>query len=161
MRVANEQTVENGDESGAGIRFGPLPEMLGYQIRQAQTAVFRDFATTMSDLEITPGEFSLLTLIDVNPGASQTQLTAVYKVDKSTLSLRISGLVKRGLVRRSRSKTDRRYYALWLAASGRRLLAKVRTQVDRQERAMDAALAPGEREILLGMLRRIARVFES
>ncbi|MCL4746810.1 MAG: MarR family winged helix-turn-helix transcriptional regulator [Burkholderiaceae bacterium] len=161
MSVASVNDTEVGEAAHTGILFGPLPGMLGYQIRQAQTAVFRDFATSVSGLEISPGEFSLLTLIDVNPGASQTQLTAVYKVDKSTLSLRISGLVKRGLVRRSRSKTDRRYYALWLAAPGRRLLGKVRQQVDRQERAMAAALGPDEREAMLGMLERIVRVFES
>lgn len=142
-----------------GVDFGPLPQMLGYQIRQAQTAVFRDFAAIMSELETSPGEFGLLTLIGNNPGISQVRLAAIYRLDKSTLSLTVSGLVKRGLVRRTRSKVDQRYYGLWLSNSGRATLRKVRERVDAQERAMDAVLRPGEREHLLDMLQRIAGAF--
>lgn len=158
--MTDKQADSSDEPAGAQVRFGPLPDMLGYQIRQAQTAVFRDFAMTVAGLDISPGEFSLLTLIDANPGASQTRLASVYRVDKSTLSLRIAGLVKRGLVRRSRSRTDQRLYALWLADPGRRLLAKVRKHVDRQEQAMADTLGPGERELLLDMLQRIARAFD-
>lgn len=160
MRAVDSQPRKTDNATAAEVEFGPLPGMIGYQIRQAQTAVFRDFAVEMADLEISPGEFSLLTLIDANPGANQTRLTSVYKVDKSTMSLRISGLVNRGLVRRSRSKADQRYYALWLAEPGRRLLGKVRRKVERQEQAMDAVLQPGERAQLLDMLKRIARAFD-
>lgn len=144
----------------AQLDLGSLPGLLGYQIRQAQTALFRDFVTITERLKVSPGEFSLLTLIDVNPGVSQIRLTLMYQVDKSTLSLSISGLAKRGLVRRTRAENDGRYYALWLTESGRRLLRKAKARVDVQERMMDAALRPGEREHLLDMLGRIARAFD-
>jgi DNA-binding MarR family transcriptional regulator len=139
------------------LSFGPLPDLLGYQIRQAQSAIFRDFANTMADLNVTPGEFSLLTLLDANPGTSQVRLAAAYKLDKSTLSLAISRLVRRGLVRRSRSQQDQRIYSLWLAEPGRALLHKLRERVDGQENAMNSVLLPGERERLLDMLQRIVR----
>ncbi len=158
--MTDKQADSSDKPAAREVRFGALPDMLGYQIRQAQTAVFRDFAVTMADLDVSPGEFSLLTLIDANPGASQTRLASVYRVDKSTLSLRIAGLVKRGLVRRSRSRIDQRYYALWLAEPGRRLLAKVRKHVDRQEQTMAGTLGPGERELLLDMLKRISHAFD-
>ncbi len=153
------------DDLKDGIRgrdpeFGPLPQLLGYQIRQAQTALFKDFSNITNSLKITPGEFSLLTLIDTNPGVSQTSLTSLYKVDKSTLSLSLGSLAKRSLVRRVRAPLDNRYYALWLTEAGRRLLRKVRARVDAQERTMDAVLRPGERAHLLDMLSRIAGAFD-
>src|SRR3990167_7872461 len=88
-------------ENTQTINFGPLPHYLGYQIRQAQAAVFRDLMTSIADLKVTPGEFGLLTMLDVNPGISQVELAAVYNLDKSTLSLAVGRLVKRGLVDRT------------------------------------------------------------
>ena len=84
------------------VDFGHLPNYLGYQIRQAQTAIFRDFAGLMKDVGVTPGEFSLLTLLDANPGINQITLTRVYQLDKSTLSYAINGLKQRRLVKRVR-----------------------------------------------------------
>ena len=139
------------------INFGPLPHYLGYQIRQAQAAVFRDLMTSIADLEVTPGEFGLLTMLDVNPGISQVDLAAVYKLDKSTLSLAVGRLVKRGLVRRTRSREDERYYALWLLRPGRLLLQRMRERVEAQELTMDTVLHRGERRHLLDMLQRISR----
>ncbi len=144
-------------ENDQTITFGPLPDYLGYQIRQAQTAVFRDLMASISDLGVTPGEFGLLTLLDENPGISQIDLAAVYQLDKSTLSLAVARLVKRGLVRRTRGRDDRRYYSLWLLAPGRLVLRRLRARVETQERAMDSALWRGERKHLLDMLRRISR----
>lgn len=146
--------------NGQPIRFGPLPTYLGYQIRQAQTAIFRDFAASTASLKVTPGEFSLLTLLDANPGISQVELARVYKLDKSTLSLAVSRLIKRRLVRRTRSREDERYYALWLLRPGRLLLERVCARAEAQERAMDAMLRRGEREQMLDMLRRISSVFD-
>ena len=150
----------NSAERTQTINFGPLPHYLGYQIRQAQTAVFRDLMTSIADLEVTPGEFSLLTVLDVNPGISQVELAAVYKLDKSTLSLAVGRLVKRGLVRRTRSRDDERYYALWLLRPGRLLLQRMRERVEAQERTMDTVLHRGERRHLLDMLQRISRALD-
>lgn len=160
MTHASGAAVSVNAEDKDRFDFGPLPSMLGYQIRQAQTAVFRDFAQIMAEMGVTPGEFSLLTLIETNPGTSQVRLASVYRLDKSTLSLTINGLIKRGLVRRTRSTVDKRFYALHLPESGRLVLQRVRERVDAQERAMDAVLHPGEREQLLDALQRISRAFD-
>ncbi len=151
-----KRRLSNTDKVRA-ISFGPLLDYLGYQIRQAQAAVFRDLMASISDLGVTPGEYGLLTLLDENPGISQIDLAAVYKLDKSTLSLAVARLLKRGLVQRTRGHDDKRYYALWLLAPGRTVLRRVRARVEAQERAMDAVLRRGERKHLLDMLRRISR----
>jgi DNA-binding MarR family transcriptional regulator len=141
------------------IVLGPLPGYLGYQIRQAQSAIFRDFPIITADLDITPGEFGLLTLLDANPGVSQVGLAQVYGLDKSTLSLALNALVKRGLIRRAKSEVDLRYHTLRLLPTGRALLKRVRERVEAQERIMDSVLKPGERAKLLDMLQRITRAF--
>jgi DNA-binding MarR family transcriptional regulator len=147
-------------EKNQTINFGPLPHYLGYQIRQAQAAVFRGLMASIADLKVTPGEYGLLTMLDVNPGISQVNLAAVYKLDKSTLSLAVGRLVKRGLVHRTRSREDERYYALRLLPPGRLLLQRVRERAEAQERTMDAVLHRGERRHLLDMLQRISRALD-
>jgi DNA-binding MarR family transcriptional regulator len=146
-------------ERNGSVQFGPLPTYLGYQIRQAQTAIFRDLTASTAALKVTPGEYGLLSLLDANPGISQVALAQVYGLDKSTLSLAVSRLGKRGLVRRTRSRKDGRYYALWLTRSGSALLARFRAEAEAQEDAMDAVLREGERAQMLDMLMRITRAF--
>ena len=159
-RPANRKRRLESAEKTQAFNFGPLPHYLGYQIRQAQAAVFRDLMTSIADLKVTPGEFGLLTMLDGNPGISQVDLAAVYKLDKSTLSLAVGRLVKRGLVRRTRNREDERYYALWLLQPGRLLLQRVRERVEAQERTMDAVLHRGERRHLLDTLQRISQALD-
>lgn len=150
----------NGRDEERVIDFGPLPGYLGYQIRQAQAVLFRDFAALAADLKVTPGEFGLLTIIDANPGICQIDLASVYKLDKSTLSLAVSRLVRRGLIRRTRSRKDERFYALFLQRAGQAQLQRVRARVDEQERTMAAVLRPGQRELMLDLLQRISRALD-
>ncbi len=144
----------------AEVDFGRLPGYIGYQVRQAQSAVFRDLSRTLRETGVTPGEFSLLTLLRANPGINSITLTRIYQLDKATLSLSIKGLAARGLISSTRHVNDRRYYALELTPAGRALLQGVTRFIERQERAMDAVLRPGERERLLDLLQRISRAFD-
>jgi DNA-binding MarR family transcriptional regulator len=143
-----------------GPSFGPLLGYLGYQIRQAQAAIFRDLTAATADLDLTPGEFGLLAMIDANPGISQIDLAAIHKLDKSTLSLAVTRLAKRGLIRRARSPDDDRANRLFLRKQGVSLLRGMRERIEVQERTMDAVLRPGERELILDALKRISHAFE-
>ncbi len=143
-----------------GIDFGKLPGYIGYQLRQAQSAMFRDISLAIKDTGVTPGEFSLLTMLSANPGINSSAITRIYQIDKATLSLSIKGLAKRGLIASVRGAEDRRYYALELTRTGRARLRAVTRRIERQERTMDAVLKSGERELLLDLLRRISCAFD-
>src|SRR3989338_4479632 len=141
------------------LNFGRLTGYIGYNVRLAQSAIFRDLSRSLRGLGVTPGEFSLLTVLEANPRVNSVTLSRVYGLDKTTLSLSLKRLTQRGLIQTTRSDDDRRYYALHLTAEGRRLLRKVTGQIEKQERTMDAVLRPGERERLLRLLGRIAGAF--
>ena len=159
-RTLGEAGKNNGPgQELAEVDFGKLPGYIGYQVRQAQSAVFRDLSRTLRNTGVTPGEFSLLTMLRTNPGINSITLTRIYLLDKATLSLSIKGLMERGLISSTRHANDRRYYALELTSAGRTLLQGVTRRIERQERTMDAVLRPGERERLLDLLQRISRAF--
>tara|TARA_B100000315_G_scaffold251951_1_gene287714 strand:+ start:1979 stop:2464 length:486 start_codon:yes stop_codon:yes gene_type:complete len=156
-KTLDQLPVRSADDA---LDYGKLPSYLGYQARQAQAAVWRDFPRLMEGIGVTPGEFGLLTLIAANPGINQISLARVYKLDKSTLSYATNRLVKSRLIKRRRDDSDRRHYTLWLTSTGETKLAAATARVEEQEHIMDRMLAPGEREQLLALLKKISHAFE-
>ena len=139
----------------ASIDYGLLPELLGYQIRQAQIAVFQDFTATLADESLTPTLFGTLVLVDANPGIKQSDLARAIQLDRSTVVTVIDTLEKRGLVARHRAPQDRRSNALRLTEAGAALLAAVRPRVVDHEARLVAELDDDERRVLASALRKV------
>jgi DNA-binding MarR family transcriptional regulator len=137
------------------IDRGVLTGLIGFHLRLAQIAVFRDFAATTGELDITPGLFAVLVLIESNPALKQTELAKAVGLDRSSIVAVIDNLERRGLVLRSAVATDRRSNALRLTAAGARLLRKLKRLVAAHESRLAANLAAGERVALVAMLDRI------
>jgi DNA-binding MarR family transcriptional regulator len=137
------------------IDRGSLPGLLGFQLRLAQIAVFRDFARTMGALDITPGLYSVLVLIDCNPGLKQTELARAVQLDRSTIVPIIDSLERRGLVRRRAVAHDRRSNALELTVAGTALLKQLKRRVAAHEKRLARDLDPAERAALAGLLQRV------
>src|SRR5438876_1698156 len=96
------------------LRLGILPELLGYQLRRTQIAVFQNFSRAMESLDVTPGRFGVLEVIAANSGLSQSELGALLGIDRSTIVGVIDRLERDGLVRRLPAPNDRRSHALKL-----------------------------------------------
>lgn len=139
----------------AELKHGVLPGLLGYQLRLAQLAVFRDFDQTMQDLGISPGRVGMLVLVDANPGLSQSRLALAVGLDRSTLVPVLDALERRGLLER-RSGPDRRTNGLWLTVRGKRFLASVKRRIARHEQRFLDLLTAAERDQLLKMLARLS-----
>ena len=135
-----------------GVDLNGLTELLGYQIRQAQTASFRDLQEPFRTMGITPGEFSLLTIVRDNPEVRQTDLVDVYGLDKSTLSIAVKRLVDRGLVEPKKLPSDRRFHGLSMTAEGISVLVTVTKIIADQEKRMDQVLSAEEKKILMTAL---------
>jgi DNA-binding MarR family transcriptional regulator len=132
---------------------GALPGLLGYRLRLAQQAVFRDFAASVPGLS--PGRLGLLIYVDANPGVTQSRLAEAVHRDRSTMVGVLDQLEARGLVERRRG-ADRRTNALWLTRAGRTLLAQALRAIARHEQRISAKLTLSERRRLLSLLGKIA-----
>jgi DNA-binding MarR family transcriptional regulator len=133
---------------------GVLPALIGYRLRLAQQAVFRDFAESVSDLS--PGRAGMLMLIEANPGVTQSRLARAVELDRSTMVGVIDALEERGLIERRRG-ADRRTNGLWLTRAGRALIGRVRRRIQAHERRVAAHLSARERAQLLALLAKLAR----
>lgn len=137
----------------ATLAQGALPDLLGYRLRLAQQAVFRDFAASVQGLS--PGRVGLLILIDANPGVTQSRLAEAVRRDRSTMVGVVDQLEAKGLVERRRGD-DRRTNGLWLTRTGRQLLARALRRIADHERRIASRLSPAERRRLLELLGKIS-----
>ena len=142
-------------QKGEPIDFGPLENWIGFQLRLAQTASFAAFSREARDVDLSPGRFATLLLIGRNPGISQIALSRAVGNDKSTMTFALDGLMKRGFVRRTRLRHDRRTYCLSLTAAGERMLAKLTECATRHDRNLDRIVGFRDRATLLRILRKI------
>lgn len=152
---ATKRKEESVPDPAHEIDFGMLPTLIGYQLRLAQIAIFRDFRETVGDYEVTPGLFGVLVLIEANPGMKQTVLARFTHLDRSTVVNVIDNLEAMKLVERRPVDGDRRSKALYLTATGKALLQKLKRLVVEHEKRLTRNFTPASRQTLVDLLQRI------
>ena len=139
----------------AELDFDLLPDLIGYQLRLTQLAIFGDFGSSLADQSISPGRFGVLVLIGANPGMTQSRLALATQLDRSTMVAVIDQLETRHLVERRAAPNDRRSNALWLTEDGKKLLRAMKRRVRSHEKHIAAALGDEDTARLIAMLARI------
>ena len=137
----------------AALKAGILPGLLGYRLRLAQQALFRDFAATVDALS--PGRVGILLLIEANPGVTQSRLAHAVSLDRSTMVGVLHTLQDNGLLERRRGE-DRRTNGLWLTAEGHARVTRLKRRIRQHERRVAARLSALEREQLMALLEKLA-----
>lgn len=148
---------ETGD---AAIELGELSELLGYSLKRAQLKIFEDFLRCVAPLQLTPAQFSVLLLLDRNPGRNQTEIANTLGILRPNFVAMLDGLESRDLCTRMRSSNDRRSHILVLTDKGRTMLARAKKLVAaKHEARLNEMLGPANRVALLAMLTKIAKEF--
>jgi DNA-binding MarR family transcriptional regulator len=137
------------------INVGILPNLLGFNIRRAQIALWRDFGRSVAAGTVRPGMFSLLVLVEANPGIAQVDLSRELDQDKATIVGLIDGLQKRRWLVRRKSSVDARRHGIFLTAAGRHGLDALRREMLEHEQRFTRLFSPEEMTTLITLLRRI------
>jgi DNA-binding MarR family transcriptional regulator len=140
------------------VKLTPLSGYVGYALRRAQGVIFADFNYTLAELDLRPGQFAVLVLIDQNPGTSQSSVSAALGIQKANFVATIADLETRGLVRRRKSDSDGRTYSLGLTARGRSLLQHAADLQSLHEKRVIAHIGSEGRQQLLTLLERLAEL---
>jgi DNA-binding MarR family transcriptional regulator len=156
-RAGNGRAPAGAAQRGlvAGIDYGPLAGWVGFYLRMVQIASLQAFARESGDVDLPPGRFALLTLIDRNPRITQTVLSRAAGRDKSTLTPALRDLKRRGLIARERLRRDRRIYHLTLTPAGREMLQRLTQCAQRHERNLDRIIGKRDRARFLAILRKL------
>jgi DNA-binding MarR family transcriptional regulator len=124
----------------------------GYAVRRFQIWIFQDFVRTLAAVDIRPTQYSVMTVIDANPGLSQMAVAKRLGIERARLVHLLDSLEHRKLVKRIKSKSDRRSHALHLTAFGETSLAKFKQLAVEHERHVEEKIGKANRERLLNIL---------
>lgn len=137
------------------ISVGILPNLLGYNVRRAHIALWRDFNRTIGTSLVRPGLFSLMVLVDENPGIAQIDVATQLAVEKATIVGLIRRLLREGWIERRVSGGDRRRQDLFLTARGRQNLTTLRREMLEHEARFTSLFTRQELSQFFAYLRRI------
>lgn len=132
-------------------------DILGYRLRRAQLSVFQGFNAFFDLLDLRPAEFSVLVLIEGNPGRKQTEIAEVLGIKRANFVTLINRLERRGLTERRVAAGNRRANALHLTQAGKQFLKDARARHDEFEARCVAKLGgPEARDMLVTLLDKLA-----
>lgn len=139
----------------SALDLGPLPELIGYVLRRAQLVVFQDFFSAFAPFDISPAQFSVLTVIERNPGLTQSQVAEALGIKRTNFVGLLDELERRSLAERRQAARDKRSYALYLTAGGADLTRKLKPVLRAHESRMIARIGEDGRDRLVALLHEI------
>jgi DNA-binding MarR family transcriptional regulator len=139
-------------DSATHIR-GPFTAFL---LAQIGAHAARQFADRLSPLKLMPPHAGILRRLAHSSGVSQRELADNLGMHASRLVAIVDELESLGLVVREGNTDDRRTYSLQITPQGRETLKEIAKVSQQHNESLCAALSPDEREVLAGLLQRIA-----
>jgi DNA-binding MarR family transcriptional regulator len=115
------------------------------------------FAAEITEADLTPRQLAVLMTVASEEGASQTKLTEVTGVDRSTMADVVVRLCRKGLLQRRRTRDDARTYEVKLTNEGRRVLGVAGPAARRVDDRVLNVLSRKDRDAFLTALVSIVR----
>jgi DNA-binding MarR family transcriptional regulator len=131
----------------------PLAESSGFLVRDANRAFQRLLERRIADYGVTRGQWYFLRVLWSEDGLSQRQLSARVGTMEPTTVIALRSMEKSGLIRRVRSRDDRRRSHVWLTPKAQRL----RSELLRLARGITDQAEQGVGRADLAVFRRVIR----
>jgi DNA-binding MarR family transcriptional regulator len=129
--------------------------LIAYHLRIAQEASFQAIRQGAEGSGLQPGWYTVLTILQANPGLTPSELSLHCGRDRSTLTGTLQQLARRGLISRRRNRADQRSYAVRLTAKGATMLEQLRQHSMQHDARLDAIIGKQDKPKLIAMLQRI------
>jgi DNA-binding MarR family transcriptional regulator len=124
-------------------------------IRLVQLKFFEGFYEQFAEIGVTPASYAILALIRDNPGVPPSTVASLLRLRLPNLIKMLNELESSGVIKRNRSKADRRAVELMLTPKGAKLIQDAAKVSEPYERRMLAPLSDAEQRSLIDMLNRI------
>jgi len=134
---------------------------LTYLLKQANAAVRLSMERELADLDVTPPQFSALTMLLAYGELSNAELARLTLQTPQTVNVIIGNLERRGTVTKRPDKIHGRILRLAITPEGKRLVEKCKVRADRIEALVQNQLKPtterAVREWLVALSRALPR----
>ena len=115
------------------LAFGQLNNHLGFFLRRLQIWVFQDFIQTLATMKVRPAQYSVLLIIEANPGRSQAAIGHTLGIERARLARLLHELERRKWIARRASGSDARSHCLHLTAEGEKALVRIKSLAAQHE----------------------------
>ena len=132
-----------------------LQTLLGYNARRAALTIIEGFLERMAEFGLRPVDFSVMSVIQHNPGVTSRQLCAALNLLPPNLVGLIQSLEARGLIPRRPHPTDGRAMGLHPTPEGAALMQQAEQAATDLEIERSSRLTPTQRKTLLDLLQKI------
>ena len=146
---------ESGKSRIDKVNTSYLESLMGYNARRASLAIIGQFMREMAVYELRPVDFSVLSLVNHNPGITSRQLCAALGLFPPNLVGMINSFEKRELISRRAHPSDGRALALHASAQGQKLMRDAEATAASLEAAATAQLTATEAKTLIRLLKKI------
>jgi DNA-binding MarR family transcriptional regulator len=153
--------VSSGAQVGADVRKptngdGSESELVDALMTASRVLVAIAARSLTAAGEVTLPQYRALVVLASRGPQRAVDLAAVLGVNPSSATRLIDRLVRSGLVRRTRERSDRRALRVALSPAGRALVAEVTHRRRAEYEQLIAALPPGRHEQIVSALRTLA-----
>lgn len=143
--------------SEAEIDTRYLETLMGYNARRAALKAIGLFSQRLVDFNLTPVDFSVLSLIGHNPGITSRQLCSALNILPPNLVGKISAMEQRRLIDRRPHPQDGRAVGLHLSAEGEKFMSQAEQTASQAEGEVTSGLSEAEKKTLLRLLQKVYR----
>jgi MarR family transcriptional regulator, lower aerobic nicotinate degradation pathway regulator len=130
----------------------------GFLLRRMHQIHLALFAEECGTFDVTPVQYSIMTVAGAQPNLDQAQLAYEVGVDRATLANVVARLESKGLVKRSLLASDKRVKLVALSTKGEAVLEKMRAPVQRAHDRTIEALTVADQRILIRLLMALVDV---
>ena len=126
-----------------------LQSCINYLLTTAQHEVFQTFSSGLSQFNITPGQYGVLSCLWKNGSCTPKEISQILRLENSTISGVLDRMQKRGLINRVVDPEDRRSVQVVPTEEG--LIERLNVEIL-------SGFSPEQKGILLDGLRKIGNV---
>lgn len=140
----------------SGLRASVLADDVSFLLARANAIALAAGNAALAEHGLKARSFSVLVLASGDARPSQRDLAEFLRLDPSQVVSLVDDLQSRGLVERQPDPSDRRANVVVATDAGRTLAGAAREAARVAEERVHAQLSEEERELLTGLLRRLA-----
>jgi DNA-binding MarR family transcriptional regulator len=155
MSTPQPLSSTNPDSDKQALDQSHLLRLVGYNCQRTYLRILPLFMEQMAQYELRPVDYTIITLVNVNPDINQKRLAQAINVSPPNLAPLLDRLEKRGLLMRRRNPADKRSQTLALTLEGLNLCRKADKTAYELEIEATAMLTDTDRAELLRLLQKV------
>ena len=127
----------------------------GFLVRRLHQIHMAIFLNECAAEQVTPIQWGILTIVKSRPGVGQVELAEELGLDRSNVANVVDRLTRRGVLKQTVSKLDRRKRSISITPKGLKLLAQLEPKAERAQARLLDVLGPRERTQFMALLSRL------